>query len=94
MAWRLCGDQVKLRRQDAGVSREELGQEAGYGPETIRAMEQGRRRPTQRLLDIADEMCGARGKLRAASEYLQPESIPKQIHLFLDAEARAIAQCQ
>ncbi|WP_372409664.1 helix-turn-helix domain-containing protein [Streptomyces luteireticuli] len=93
MAWRLCGNQVKLWRQDAGVSREELGQEAGYGSETIRAMEQGRRRPTQRLLDIADEMCGARGKLRAASAYLQPESVPERIEAFLDAEARAIAQC-
>ncbi|GAA0387496.1 helix-turn-helix transcriptional regulator [Streptomyces luteireticuli] len=94
MAWRLCGNQIKLWRQDAGVSRDELGREAGYCEETIRAMEQGRRRPTQRLLDIADEMCGARGKLRAASAYLQPEKVPARAHLFFDAEARAIAQCQ
>ncbi|MBH1933738.1 helix-turn-helix transcriptional regulator [Streptomyces sp. AV19] len=91
MAWRLCGNQVKLWRQDAGVSREQLADEAGYGPETIRAMEQGRRRPTQRLLDIADEMCGARGKLRAASAYLEPERYGPRVREFVTAEAAAIA---
>ncbi|MFI9236728.1 helix-turn-helix domain-containing protein [Streptomyces sp. NPDC053079] len=93
MAWRLCGNQVKLWRMDAGVSREALSQEAGYGYETVKSMEQGRRRPSQRLLEVADEMCGAKGKLLAALNYLQPDRAPWVLHLLMDAEATAVAQC-
>ncbi|WP_171166321.1 helix-turn-helix transcriptional regulator [Streptomyces sp. I05A-00742] len=91
MAWRLCGNQVKLWRMEAGVSREQLGAEAGYELETVKAMEQGRRRPTLRLLDIADEMCGARGKLRAAAGFLEPERFARRVREFVVAEASAIA---
>ncbi|MCA6094475.1 helix-turn-helix transcriptional regulator [Streptomyces sp. SCA3-4] len=91
MAWRLCGNQVKLWRMDAGVSREALGQEAGYGYETVKSMEQGRRRPSQRLLEVADEMCGANGKLLAARNYLQPERFVPRVRDYMAAEAEAIA---
>ncbi|MEV5510723.1 helix-turn-helix domain-containing protein [Streptomyces orinoci] len=92
MAWRLCGNQVKLWRTDADVSRDQLANEAGYDYEYVKSMELGRRRPTQRLLEVADEMCGARGKLLASLPYLQPEREPGRFQHFLDAEARAIAQ--
>ncbi|GAA2721911.1 MULTISPECIES: helix-turn-helix transcriptional regulator [Streptomyces] len=91
MAWRLCGNQVKLWRTEAGISREQLAQEAGYGCETVSSMEQGRRRPTQRLLEVADEMCGARGKLRAALAYLQPERFVPRVREYMAAEAEATA---
>ncbi|MFI9719356.1 helix-turn-helix domain-containing protein [Streptomyces sp. NPDC052396] len=91
MAWRLCGNQVKLWRTDAGVSREQLANEAGYDYEYIKSMETGRRRPTQRFLEVADEMCGARGKLIAAREYLQPERFAHRVQDFVVAEADAIA---
>lgn len=91
MAWRLCGNQVKLWRMDAGVSREALSQEAGYGYESVKSMEQGRRRPSQRLLEVADEMCGARGKLLAAREYLQPEKFVPRVREYMAAEAEATA---
>ncbi|MEU5049415.1 helix-turn-helix transcriptional regulator [Streptomyces sp. NPDC021096] len=91
MAWRLCGNQVKLWRTDAGVSREALGQEAGYGYETVKSMEQGRRRPSQRLLEVADEMCGANGKLLAARNYLQPERFARRVRELIAVEAEAIA---
>ncbi|WKK25827.1 helix-turn-helix transcriptional regulator [Streptomyces olivoreticuli] len=92
MAWRYCGNQMKLWRTEAGVSREELAAEAGYGPETIKSMEQGRRRPTLRVLEIADDMCGAQGKLKAAYVYLQPDKAPARVQAFLDAEASAVVQ--
>ncbi len=92
MAWRYCGNQMKLWRTEAGVSREELAAEAGYGPETIKSMEQGRRRPTLRVLEIADDMCGAQGKLKAAYVYLQPDKAPSRVLAFLEAESRAVAE--
>ncbi|MEU5421523.1 helix-turn-helix transcriptional regulator [Streptomyces sp. NPDC020799] len=91
MAWRLSGNQVKLWRTEANISREELAEEAGYGPETIKSMEQGRRRPTQRLLEIADQMCGAKGKLAAVHPYLEPERIASRAREYMQIEAEAIA---
>ncbi|MDI2129097.1 helix-turn-helix domain-containing protein [Yinghuangia seranimata] len=90
MAWRYCGNQIKLWRTRAGVTREQLGNEAGYGCETIRAMESGRRRPTVGVLRVADVLCRADGMLVAAEEYLLPEKYPVRTHEFMDAEASAI----
>ncbi|MFV8129988.1 helix-turn-helix domain-containing protein [Streptomyces syringium] len=90
-AWRYCGNQIKLWRTQAGISREELGREAGYEYESVKSMEQGRRRPAVRLLEVADEMCGARGLLLAARDYLQPEKVLSYIHDFMRYEAEAIA---
>ncbi|MFD3450928.1 Scr1 family TA system antitoxin-like transcriptional regulator [Streptomyces sp. NPDC058691] len=91
MAWRYCGNQVKLWREQAGVTRERLADEAGYGVETVRSMELGRRRPMPRLLQVADQLCGAGGKLVAAQEYLKPEKFPERTREFMQAEAEAIA---
>ncbi|WP_223267906.1 helix-turn-helix domain-containing protein [Streptosporangium nondiastaticum] len=91
MAWRLCGNQVKLWRTEAGVTREELGREAGYGEETVKSMEQGRRKPTPQLLRVADEMCGARGKLIATQDYLQPDRTAPYARDFVRHEAAAVA---
>ncbi|MEV5241849.1 helix-turn-helix transcriptional regulator [Streptomyces cinnamoneus] len=91
MAWRYCGNQIKLWRTQAGVSREELAREANYGYESLKSMEQGRRRPSLRLLQIADEMCGANGLLLAARDYLQPERVPSHVREFLAVETEAIA---
>ncbi|WP_307811673.1 helix-turn-helix transcriptional regulator [Streptomyces sp. AV19] len=89
--WRYCGNQVKLWRFRAGVSREELAKEANYTIETVKAMEQGRRRPTPRLLQVADELCGAQGMLLAALGYLMPEPYEPDAKVFVDAEAQAVA---
>ncbi|HZG05687.1 MAG TPA: helix-turn-helix transcriptional regulator [Streptomyces sp.] len=88
--WRYCGNQIKLWRTRAGVSREELGREAGYEYESVKSMEQGRRKPTLRLLEVADEMCGARGLLVAAQEYLRPEKFQSYAQEFMEVESRAI----
>ncbi|MEV4442295.1 helix-turn-helix transcriptional regulator [Streptomyces sp. NPDC049577] len=91
MAWRYCGNQIKLWRTHAGISREQLAEEAGYEYESIKSMEQGRRKPALRVLEIADEMCGAVGKLVAGAGYLQPEKFPSRVQDYLAVEAEAIA---
>lgn len=90
--WRYCGNQIKLWRTQAGVSREELGKEANYEYESVKSMEQGRRRPTVRLLQVADQMCGAQGKLLAALDFLKPEPFPARAKEFMAIEAEAIAR--
>ncbi|MGP3927077.1 helix-turn-helix domain-containing protein [Streptomyces sp. 8N616] len=90
MTWRYCGNQMKLWRTRAGVSREQVGEEAGYEYETVKSMEQGRRKPTLRLLQVADEMCGAGGLLVAAQDYLKPEKFVSYSQDFMRYEAEAI----
>ncbi|MFE9258629.1 helix-turn-helix domain-containing protein [Streptomyces sp. NPDC006879] len=89
--WRYCGDQIKLWRTEAGVSREDLAEESGYSYESVKSVEQGRRRPTRALLEAADSLCGAKGKLLAAAQYLKPEPFPARSQEFMTAEAEAIA---
>lgn len=56
MSWQYCGNQIKLWRARAGVSREDLAAEAGYSYESLRSMEAGRRKPSPHLLQVADEI--------------------------------------
>ncbi|MCC3767851.1 helix-turn-helix domain-containing protein [Streptomyces sp. UNOC14_S4] len=91
VAWRYCGDQCKLWRGLAGVSREQLAAESHYTLETVRSMETGRRQPTRQLLEAADYLCGAKGLLVAALRFLGPEPVKPQVPEYVAAEAEAIA---
>ncbi|GAA2117720.1 helix-turn-helix transcriptional regulator [Streptomyces synnematoformans] len=91
MQWRYCGNQMKRWRQRAGVSREELADEAGYAFDSVKMMEQGRRRPTPRALQVADAMCDAQGLLMAALGYLQPEKFASYSHEFMAYETEAVS---
>ncbi|WP_344289796.1 helix-turn-helix transcriptional regulator [Streptomyces synnematoformans] len=91
MQWRYCGNQIKRWRQRAGVSREELANEAGYGLDSVKKMEQGFRRPTPRALQVADDMCDAQGMLVAALGYLQPEKFASYSQEYMGYEAEAVA---
>ncbi|WP_223205994.1 helix-turn-helix domain-containing protein [Streptomyces xanthii] len=90
-AWRYCGSQIKLWRTEAGVARETLADEAGYGYEYVKSMENGRRRPTTHLLQVADLLCKAGGKIAAAQQYLKPEPHPQRSQEFMSLERDAIA---
>ncbi|WP_327656277.1 helix-turn-helix domain-containing protein [Streptomyces sp. NBC_00483] len=91
LAWRYCGNQIKMWREQASVTREALVKETGYGYEYVKSMETGRRKPTMRLLQTADQMCGAGGKLIAAQEFLKPEAHPQRAQEYMALEKDAIA---
>jgi transcriptional regulator with XRE-family HTH domain len=91
VAWRYCGNQLKLWRERSGVSREQLASESSYDIETVKSMEQGRRRPSLKVLTAAETLCDARGMLLAATAYLKPERFPGHAKEFLAAEGEAIA---
>ncbi|MEU9474589.1 helix-turn-helix transcriptional regulator [Streptomyces sp. NPDC048191] len=88
--WRFSGNQMKRWRTKANVSREQLAAAANYSPDTIKAMEQGVRMPTPRVLDAADELCRAEGLLSAAKEYLSREKFPPRAQEFMEREREAI----
>ncbi|MFF2543868.1 helix-turn-helix domain-containing protein [Kitasatospora sp. NPDC058063] len=91
MSWKYCGDQLKRWRAKAGVTREQLSKEACYDIESVRSMEAGRRKPSLKLLQVADELCDAKGMLVAAEPYLLPETKPARSDVFFDAEKEAAA---
>ncbi|MFF7635521.1 Scr1 family TA system antitoxin-like transcriptional regulator [Kitasatospora sp. NPDC008050] len=90
LAWQYCGNQLKMWRERSGVKREQLAEEADYDYETVKSMEQGRRRPTQRVLEAAERLCDARGMLLAAAVFLRPERFPNRLKRFTTAEDDAI----
>ncbi|GHE88697.1 helix-turn-helix domain-containing protein [Streptomyces fumanus] len=90
--WRFVGNQLKRWRTKAHVSREQLASASNYAPDTIKAMEQGVRMPTARVLDVADELCGAGGLLSAGKEYLTRERFPARAREFMEREKEAISR--
>ncbi|MFD5049416.1 Scr1 family TA system antitoxin-like transcriptional regulator [Streptomyces tendae] len=88
-AWCYSGNQIKRWRSIANVSREALATAATYAPETIASMERGVRMPSPRLLDIADELCGAQGMLSAAKEYVRRERYSARAVDFIEREREA-----
>ena len=91
MAWRYAGDQMKRWREAAGLTRQQLADEARYGIDSIKGMERGFRKPQAHVLRVADELCGAQGKLAAAEEFLRPERFPSYSQDFMEAESAAVA---
>ncbi|MBV2151901.1 helix-turn-helix transcriptional regulator [Kitasatospora sp. SUK 42] len=90
MSWKYCGDQLKRWRTRAGVTREQLAKAACYDIESVRSMEAGRRRPSFKLLQAADELCDAKGILLGAEDFLQPEKFSSYSRGYTEAEREAI----
>ncbi|MFG2885484.1 helix-turn-helix domain-containing protein [Streptomyces sp. NPDC048297] len=80
---------MKRWRIKADVSREKLASAANYSTETIASMERGVRRPTPRVLDVADELCDAHGMLSAAKPFLNLERFPARAQDFMEREREA-----
>ncbi|MFK0296726.1 Scr1 family TA system antitoxin-like transcriptional regulator [Streptomyces sp. NPDC090442] len=74
---RVFAGQLKLFRELAEMSRDELGQKLGYASHTIKAYELGQRIPDATTVERADELLGARGVLREAIPLLDEARYPK-----------------
>ncbi|MFJ6137588.1 helix-turn-helix domain-containing protein [Kitasatospora sp. NPDC092286] len=62
------GKQLKLFREQAGLTQREFARRAGYSENMIGSVERGRRTPRVELLEAADELLGARGALKIVAE--------------------------
>ena len=70
------GQTMKTLRVRAGLEREEFGRRLGYSASTIASYEQGRRIPSARTIDHADEVAGADGLLCLWKEELERAQYP------------------
>ncbi|MFG2956657.1 helix-turn-helix domain-containing protein [Streptomyces sp. NPDC048291] len=70
------GQTMKTLRVRAGLEREELGRRIGYSASTVASFEQGRRIPSPRTIDKADEALGAEGLLTVWKEEVERAQYP------------------
>ncbi|MFB7209847.1 helix-turn-helix domain-containing protein [Streptomyces sp. NPDC056255] len=84
------GRQIKAWREAAGLRAGEFGAAIGYGEDQIYKVEGGRRIPRPELLDRADEVLGAGGKLAAMKQDVAEVRYPKKIRDLTKMEAKAV----
>ncbi|GAA1415120.1 helix-turn-helix transcriptional regulator [Streptomyces thermospinosisporus] len=70
------GQTMKTLRVRAGLDRAEFGRRIGYSAATVASFEQGRRIPSPRTIDRADEVLGADGLLRVWKEQVERAQYP------------------
>ncbi|WP_345617719.1 helix-turn-helix transcriptional regulator [Streptomyces ziwulingensis] len=70
------GKNLKTLRLRAGLDREEFGKRIGYSASTVASYEQGRRIPSPRTIDRADEVVGADGLLSNWKEEMERAQYP------------------
>ncbi|WP_326765934.1 helix-turn-helix domain-containing protein [Streptomyces sp. NBC_01591] len=84
------GRQIKAWREAAGLRAGDFGSAIGYGEDLVYKVEGGRRIPRPELLDRADEVLGARGKIAAMKQDVAEVRYPKKIRDLAKLEARAV----
>ncbi|WP_307865540.1 helix-turn-helix domain-containing protein [Streptomyces montanisoli] len=88
------GRQLKLLRQRAGLERDAFGKLVGYSPSSIASFEQGRRIPSPRAIDKADEVLDAGGLLKAMKEEVAKAQYPAFFRDMAVLEAKAVGLCE
>ncbi|MFE6460225.1 helix-turn-helix domain-containing protein [Streptomyces cinereoruber] len=84
------GKTLKTLRTRAGLEREELGRRLGYSSSTIASFEQGRRIPSPRTVEQADEVLTADGLLSVWKEQLEKAQYPAGFQGLVELEKTAI----
>lgn len=84
------GRQLKLWREAAGLRAAEFGKALGYGENLIYKIERGVRIPRPELLDKADEVLGAGGKIAAMKKDVERARYPKKVRELAKLEASAV----
>lgn len=84
------GRQLRLWREAAGMRAADLGKALGYGENLIYKIERGVRIPRPELLDKADEVLDAGGKIAAMKKDVERARYPKKVRDLEKLEAKAV----
>ncbi|MGW4302235.1 helix-turn-helix domain-containing protein [Streptomyces sp. NPDC004646] len=87
---RAVGRQIRAWREAAGLTQPELGAAIGYSGEMVASVERGRRVPKPDLLDKADEVVRADGKLSAMKADVEKTRYPKNVRDLAKLESEAV----
>ncbi|MFD4635179.1 helix-turn-helix domain-containing protein [Streptomyces sp. NPDC058284] len=85
----MVGQQLKLRREAAGMRVAEFAVAIGYGEDLVRKVERGARIPRPEYLDRVDEVTGADGLVSAMKE-MREARYPKKARDLAKLEAQAV----
>ncbi|MFP8885777.1 helix-turn-helix domain-containing protein [Streptomyces mangrovi] len=85
-----AGRQIKLWREGAGLTQQELGDAIGYSLGMVSAVERAKRLPHPDFLGKADEVVGASGKLAAMKKDVEEARYPKKVRDLARLEADAV----
>ncbi|OIK26835.1 helix-turn-helix domain-containing protein [Streptomyces malaysiense] len=84
------GQTLKTLRLRAGLDRAECGRRIGYSASTVASFEQGRRIPSPKTIDKADEALGAGGLLSVWKEEVERAQYPVFFQGMAQLEKEAI----
>ncbi|MCX4689133.1 helix-turn-helix transcriptional regulator [Kitasatospora purpeofusca] len=65
------GQQIKLLREQAGLTQKQFAKEVGYTESLIGSVEQGKRTPQRELLEASERLLDGRGLLIAAADDIE-----------------------
>ncbi|MGY1453479.1 helix-turn-helix domain-containing protein [Streptomyces sp. SS8] len=85
-----AGRQIKLWREGAGLTQQELGDAIGYSLGMVSAVERAKRLPHPDFLGKADEVVGASGKLAAMKKDVEEARYPKKVRDLAKLEAEVV----
>lgn len=91
--WVGYGKLVKLFREKAGLTQQQLAQALGYSVELVASVEQGRRPAKAAFTARAEEVLEAGGALRVLQENVDLAKLPEFFRDFAVIEAEAVSRC-
>ncbi|MEU1779320.1 helix-turn-helix transcriptional regulator [Streptomyces abikoensis] len=84
---RMFGAVLQALRRRAGVSRERLAEATQYSLDMICAVEQGRRQPSAKLIEAAEELLDGKGVLKEAAKHIVQNKFPDWFEEYAKYEA-------
>ncbi|KOG58985.1 DNA-binding protein [Streptomyces griseoflavus] len=88
------GSVVKVFRERAGLTQEELAPLVRFSPQTVASIEQGRRLAPPEFIERAEEVLDAFGVLQAAAEHLtRRRGLARWFRLWAALERQALSLC-
>ncbi|MFJ4683008.1 Scr1 family TA system antitoxin-like transcriptional regulator [Streptomyces sp. NPDC088789] len=90
---RTVGRVIKMFRERKGLTQAELGTTVGYSEEQVSAVERGRRSPSLKFLESADEALEANGIIVGLRNDVEQAKYPKQVRDLTRYEADATESC-
>ncbi|MFD7556061.1 Scr1 family TA system antitoxin-like transcriptional regulator [Streptomyces sp. NPDC059835] len=86
------GETIKAFRKRAGLTQEQLHPLVGYSVQYVASVEQGRRQPSRRFVEKAEEVLDAFGVIRIAAKRLtRQRGLAKWFRRWADLEETALA---
>jgi transcriptional regulator with XRE-family HTH domain len=91
--WVAYGKLVKLFREQAGLTQQQLADQVGYSCEQVASIEQGRRPAKAAFTDAAEQALPASGALAALQEDVDLAKLPAFFQDFAMLEIEAVSRC-